>query len=324
MRRLYGRSLGLLFAFISVFAFQNIRLLLRMDKTAQDGQRESSSSALFIDKGNFWSVDANRTWTWHNQGSEVVISTRHKANISLQRSFANVSLLLYGSSHVRALYFHILRLHRGWMPQQKLESYIMDVPSGYPNGDCDPGHTGFRDGLYGVDLEQCGEPGKRVVTEVSSTFIYAFKTFLHTPQADDRLLDFLQENQLRHPRVVVVDVGVWGPRGNKQSKFNERELSYKQEVEYFVSFLENSFPKSSLVFIFDSVLPNLKESSYPSEQDQADIILQRISRVQSAVIWRKDWLLESRPDELPCRHGCEGPLLHLMALQLWAFLQQLS
>jgi hypothetical protein len=75
---------------------------------------------------------------------------------------------------------------------------------------------------YGVDLAACGEPGFRLVPELdgsgspsaaSSRVAVGFKTYMHTPDAEDVLLRKLAASGLREPDVLIVEAGSpWGLR----------------------------------------------------------------------------------------------------------------
>ena len=202
------------------------------------------------------------------------------------------SVVFYGSSHLRELYMELVRLRRGVPFSTSLEETVWFVPSGVNVRQkelqevCDPKNSGYVSGLFGVDLKHCGPPGKRLVPELGeeTKVAYAFKTFLHTPEADDLLLPFLQDSggdSLRHPSVLVVDIGIWGPRGRRvparpgnrthsqegtghpndtdtaareqvEDSIYNVTLSPREEVDYYLDWLSSAFPRSHIVYVYDT------------------------------------------------------------------------
>ena len=82
------------------------------------------------------------------------------------------SIVFYGSSHIRELHLAFVRLKRGLHYMDDLEANLTNVPSGLGKAVnslwqlCDPFQSSWRDGKYGVDLDSCGLPGKRLVPEL--------------------------------------------------------------------------------------------------------------------------------------------------------------
>jgi len=311
-------------------------------------------------------------WTWRQpknaSGGGTVASytsSRKKANQEEEkeasRTFGTVSKLLqnstlvfYGSSHLRELYQSLVRIELGatsW--DATLSKNVTFLPSGYKHRTkaCDPTQSGFRDGLFGVDMVACGTPGRRIVSELQlpantnhNHVAIGFKTFLHTPDADAQFLDFLQKqddvnhiktdnnplkgnsvssNSLRHPDILVVDIGVWGPRGNKMGGSVKSVWTHAEEADYYTRWLLTSFPYSHIVVVQDitglnsniwpQVLTILQQepSPLPEQQQQVSILAKDI--LQDA---------KKRPQGMACAHGCAGPVVHTMALLFVEWLQQ--
>jgi hypothetical protein len=173
-----------------------------------------------------------------------------------------LSVVFYGSSHLRELHTEIVRWNLG-LPMGKagknfdLPQAVTDVGSRSCR-DCSrcTKQVGL-DGLDGVDLKACGPPMYRIVEELSDTVAIGFKTYIHTPLAEALFLERLTRDGLRHPDVLVVDCGVWGPRGGigfdqiADNKVYDYKLpSHMDEVEYFVSWVHTHFPRSLVVWIF--------------------------------------------------------------------------
>ena len=214
----------------------------------------------------------------------------------------NNTVVFYGSSHLRELYFSFIRLDRGLLSGTKLERVVMNVGSGHWGKNCDPNHTGFVNGNYGLDLINCGSPSRRLVPELGEGVAIGFKTFLHTPEADGRFASFLESNGLQHPDVVILDAGIWGTRGGKMNG----TMTPIQEIEYYIRWVRTTFPSSQLVWIFGG----------SSMGGLDDLILPRLPTDASSVIVRKDLLMKNKPRrrKLPCGHGCAGPVIDILAL----------
>lgn len=273
---------------------------------------------------SFWTRTEN-SWTFSNEKLRSPLVIKEKQ----QRSFSsNHSLVFYGSSHLREVYFALIRLHRGISYNAILEDTVKLVGSGSPESPtynatiCDPGHTGWVQGKYGVDLLHCGPPGKRLVTELSPRVAIGFKTFLHTPQADEEFVDFLQECNLSSPSIVVVDVGIWGPRGTRISSALMTTMSPLEELNYYLDWIQRTFSTSTIVFIYDNLYKEMEQYGYTSS-----LVLERIqdavsSNKNRAVLLRKDWIVRDIPRDMPCGHGCAGPAVQVLAHLLLDWLEQ--
>ncbi|CAB9501205.1 expressed unknown protein [Seminavis robusta] len=284
------------------------------------------------------------SWSWHfdrhddrassSSGRNPIrvpnippFATPHNNNkplgsLSLLQETNNASLVLYGSSHVRELYFAMIRMARGQKYDAPLETNVMRVgsaPFGYNATPACGDSPNTMDKRHGIDLEACGEPDKRLVPELggnNNNVAIGFKTFLHTPQADDSFLDFLQANRLRHPSVLVVDVGIWGLRGRKTSpQLNNRThgvlLQPDEEVDYYLHWLENSFPNSTIIYVYEKgplvdleswILPRIYDIVHQQQQEK------NRGRRPLSMIVRKDLIQNNRPEDMPCAHGCAGPV----------------
>jgi hypothetical protein len=291
------------------------------------------------------------SWTWHqtsvkqHNATNSVISVPNMAPFR-QYSLASLlsssnrnaaSVVFYGSSHIREVYFAMIRMARGRPFNAPLEPHIMRVgsaPFGYKETvACGDTPQDF-DKRRGIDLEACGEPGKRLVPELSSgdnssNVAIGFKTFLHTPDADDVFLEFLTANNLRHPTVLIVDVGIWGNRGPKTSdRHNPRfsrthgVLQPKGEVEYYLQWISSNFPQTNIVYVYergynptDDLEPLLLPGIYDLDYQQRQRSSNRHQRPLSWVI-RKDLIQQSRPKDMPCAHGCAGPVTMVIATMI--------
>jgi hypothetical protein len=179
------------------------------------------------------------------------------------------TVVFYGSSHLRELYFSFVRLARGldYNNMVDLGQNVTTVGSGFPDTQgnrslCDPKRTGSAQGAYGVDLVNCGAPTIRLVPELvgkssnnhNISVAIGFKTFVHTPDADARFLKVIDSYGLRHPDILLVDIGIWGLRGNKRGGSATSTFTPDQELEYYFSWISNNFPSSRVVWIYE--LPN--------------------------------------------------------------------
>jgi hypothetical protein len=230
------------------------------------------------------------------------------------------------------LYFSFVRLARGlhYNNMADLGRQVTTVGSGSPDTDgnrslCDPARTGYVEGAYGVDLVNCGAPAIRLVPELvdesnsnnsnrNSSVAIGFKTFVHTPDADARFLQVIESYGLRHPDILLVDVGIWGLRGNKRGGNATSTFTPEQELEYYFSWISDNFASSlAIVWIYEPIAHDPHLSS---------LILSRLEQITMAtasasnqhVLFRKDWLMQNKPKRMPCRHGCGGPLVGIMAL----------
>lgn len=189
---------------------------------------------------------------------------------------------------------------------------------------------------YGVDIANCGAPGKRLVPELASTnattngepvnVAIGFKTYLHTPDADDLFVDFLAQHNLRHPTVLILDVGMWGPRGRRLGTNRTNTVwTPEQELEYYLNWIETTFPYSKLIFQYET--PVIMKSLGPAIlEGQSRICARRnlhhYPKEDQAVILRKDIILASKPDDMPCEHGCVGPLTMVVGILMMEWIQQ--
>ena len=172
-----------------------------------------------------WSSD--KPWIWTDVTGEKWGENQPKSD----KWNKNLSIIFYGSSHIRELYFSQIRIETNVSIHTDLSKHITHIPSGYPDEHgnrtiCDPHRTGYTNGLYGLDLKHCGNPGFRLVGELSNKTVIGFKTFLHTPEADALFLQRIQQKQLGNPDVLLVDIGIWGARGERM----KGDLSVAQEI----------------------------------------------------------------------------------------------
>ena len=221
-------------------------------------------------------------------------------------------IVLYGSSHVRELYNHLVRVHRGDAFDSLLEKNVTRLRNGIFSMTCDPNRTGFLGGKYGVDLAACRKPGKRMAVEVGKNVAIGFKTFLHTPEADSLFLDFLQENDMSEPNVLVTDLGLWGPRGNRTSNVTNYTLTREQELEYNVAWYRKAFPanKTRVVLILD-------DEKYLEHSGMGGLARSRAlewyQQDEGVTILRKDLIMKQIGPDMRCAHGCAGPVMMIVA-----------
>lgn len=306
--------------------------------------RSSPCPNLKVSQDGEWSLstkDGSKIWIWkepsgktyqtrtdysppNTDGSDSdTDTTPTKTSLSNLLKRHNSSLVFYGSSHIRELYASLIRLEQGLPYHKELPEEVTYLPSGsrYQSKECDPTRRGWITGLLGVDLEKCGLPGRRMVPELGDRVAIGFKTFLHTPEADSQFLDFLSQHGLREPDVVVVDVGIWGPRGTKIGGTVDYELTPDQELSYYMKWIRTSFPQSKIVFVFEhlKLFPALQTSIL---KNILDISTGAGKYPVSAYVLRKDYLLKSKPRRMPCGHGCAGPVMNTAALVFLEWLEK--
>lgn len=260
----------------------------------------------------------------------------------------NRTIVFYGSSHLRELYFALIRLHRGLRWDAPLEQVVKQVGSGNPDIDgnrtkCDPDRRQFLGG-YGVDLEHCGMPTFRLVPELeeklelelqskfgnkpenvfvipqkSSQVGIGFHTYIHTPDADEAFLSFLEKHQIRHPDILILDIGIWGTRGNILGGCAKKYLTPEEEINYFLQWVQTHFQSAHIVWIFEP--PNHFNTSEPP---LGPLIQTKLAELDpdTNIIVRKDLLLHNKPKKMPCGHGCAGPLVHILALLIHDWLER--
>lgn len=266
------------------------------------------------------------------------IPNHHKNDTDNDNQQHQRTVVFYGSSHLRELYFSFVRLARGlhYSNMADLGQAVTTVGSGFPDTDgnrslCDPERTGYIQGAYGVDLVNCGTPTIRLVPELveennrsrsnTSSVAIGFKTFLHTPDADTRFLKVMDSYGLRHPDVLLVDVGIWGLRGDKGGGVGSADtnttLTPEQELEYYLSWISDNFASSRVVWIYEPLQhdPHLSQLILSRLEQFITTSTSKSNRVnQQHVLFRKDWLMRNKPKRMPCRHGCGGPLVGIMAM----------
>jgi len=214
------------------------------------------------------------------------------------------SFVFFGSSHIRELYKEFIRLHNGFDFNKVLSRQVNMVHSGVKNMACDPNRTGYKDGLYGVDLDACGLPGRRMIPELGERVAIGFKTFLHTPIADESFVDWLAMQALRYPQVIVTDVGVWGPRGKKVTAELNYTITLNEEIDYNLNWLRTTFPTSAIIFIVEHQFYDI--GIEPSVNPR---LLEFVKKDKRSVLVRKDLIMQQMPARMKCDHGCSGPVL---------------
>lgn len=260
-----------------------------------------------------WIHQDHDVWLWKNtdgRNYSSESSQQHPAPLSsiLQRR-DNASLVLYGSSHLREVYFNLVRQEQGLRYNATLPDVVKEVHSGsqWKSRLCDSKQKGFRTGLFGIDLIKCGPPGRRMIPEIDvNRTAYAFKAFLHTPDAEDHFLQFLTNHSLRSPSTIVLDVGVWGCRGAKLGGSVNYTMTRPEEVDYYLQWSLASFPNSHVIFLLE-----------PAKSPVAKMIRRKALQLEKSQdrvhALRKDVLMQNLPPELPCDHGCAGPVTHVVA-----------
>ena len=315
--------------------------------TTTTSKSATTSSSLLSDFGitseGKWVLDQERnSWVWEEPAPSGGITVespnvdrypngQRPVDVPLSQLLNkhNTSVVFYGSSHLREVYLAFLRLEQGWSYKHHWDWDILNIPS----GDCtaqDPKcATGWLDSYRGIDVSTCGYPGWRLDPKLGPKFIYGFKTFLHTPDAEHHFLDVLEENQMRHPDIVMVDIGLWGARGTKlggPGSLANTVMTEEQELDYYLNWVCESFPKSStkIVFVYvpyrDPSLGRLLPEGLLKEKLIDTIVPKSNGRY---VVLRKDYLMTNKPTELPCEHGCSGPVVHTMAIAFTRWVESL-
>ena len=268
------------------------------------------------------------TWVWNNS----CLPNHHHDNQSSssqlfrvprtalgRRPFDDVThnrttVVMYGSSHVRGLYLALIRLHRGLDLMSRLERNATYVMNGMWSPKCDPERSGFLNGSYGVDLVACKEPTKRIALELGHKNVaIGFKTFLHTPDADNLMIQFLERQRhprLRHPQVLITDIGVWGARGARMAGSANTTMTKEQELDYNIDWLRSTFPRSQILLILEN------ETTYERvglEGLARRKILQFAENNPSVTLLRKDMVMKEMNPKMRCDHGCAGPVMVVVA-----------
>lgn len=276
-----------------------------------------------------WDTINNETWRWHNKPCDekgpdtsriIEVSRKEPDRRSIKHITKNkTSIVFYGSSHVRELYASLIRLERGVPFDEILESNVTRVPSAQPSNQakCDPYKEGWGN-LEGINMEVCGKPGKRLVPELADRVAIGFHTFVHTPDADQIFVDWLEEVSLRQPDFLVVDVGVWGPRGTRVGGSAATVWTIPQELDFYLSWLQSAFPTSILVFVMDTSTAGGLTFSMVEQRIQG-LVATSSGR---AVMLRKDLIMRSKPKTMPCEHGCSGPVLTVLAHLMMDWLEE--
>ena len=241
------------------------------------------------------------------------VSSKSKNNSTT----TTTSIVFYGSSHIRELHLAMIRLKRGLHYLDELEDNVTKISGGEllqlnPRVDiCDPGHQGWKGSKYGLDLYNCGLPKKRLVPELGPHIAIGFKTFLHTPDADQLFLEWLEDDDvnLRHPDVLIADVGIWGPRGDKTTDTLQYVMTLTEEIDYYLHWLRDSFPNTLLVLVLGP-----SDGSLRYCEKQVHMALQKLEKRDPGVfLLRKDFVVKRMPPDMECMHGCKGPVLTLLA-----------
>lgn len=234
------------------------------------------------------------------------------------------SVVFFGSSHIRELYFAFIRLHRGMSFAAPLEKTVKQVMNGAKPHSlriCDPNRTGYKNGTYGVDLYNCGVPGKRMVPELGANVAIGFKTFLHTPVADDLFVDWLERNKtgLRHPKVIITDVGVWGPRGERVFESLNYTLTLDEEIDHNLQWLRKAFPDTVVIFIMEHQYYDVGVEPWVNPKME-----EFVKKDPKAVLLRKNDIMRDLPSAMRCNHGCSGPVLTVVAHLILDWLEDAS
>ena len=281
----------------------------------------------------FWNSTSSKSkehkgsWVWNNDcPPQGLILARKTINIARipngSRRFDNLtrnqtSLVFFGSSHIRELYKEFIRLHKGLDYNGKLPREVNKVSNGLATDTCDPNRTGYKEGLYGVDLMACGAPGKRMVPELGERVAIGFKTFLHTPMADQLFVDWLTNRTLRYPNIIVTDVGVWGPRGKKMAGTLNYSLTLEQEIDYNINWLRTNFPTTTLIFIVEHQFYDVGIEPIVNPR-----LIDFVKSDHRSVVVRKDLVMKKMPPGMKCDHACSGPVLVVLVHLILDWLQE--
>jgi hypothetical protein len=290
---------------------------------------------ILVDPNGTWSVtyqyDTDNDavgWTWHSgPGSDrpKYYTTWHGMGQPAYPQFApgrvssaldkqNTSLVLYGSSHIREILFALMRLEYGMDMSGTLSRNLTSLPAGTNiKPGCDPTKSGHIAGRYGVDINLCGFPSRRVIQELGPNVAFGFKTFLHTPDAEAHFLEFLEHKGLRYPDIIVMDAGIWGLRGKKTGGSAQTVLAPSEEWQYCMEWIRRSFPRSHILLVHEGPISVLEH--FQALAQNTTTPKQRVS------ILRKDALLQKKPPLMPCAHGCAGPVINTLAVQLVEWLE---
>jgi hypothetical protein len=314
---------------LQVFLDLSLQGVWRTEQTRDSGHVDDSAWTWIDGSGRHWRVD----------------DFEHSAWTSALR------VVFYGSSHLRELHNEIVRWHLGVPGDYLLPEVVTKVASkscfGAGCGRCSH-RAGFAGAslpyLDGVDLKSCGPPGYRIVEELSSTFAIGFKTYIHTPLAEALFLERLSQDGLHHPDVLVVDCGIWGPRG--RTGFNESDganvydyalPSSTEEVNYFVSWVHSHFADSLVVWIYGfcelrndnldtstwgyeiqrSILDSVKRSRMLGRSLNSDLLVNKSRIAGFAEHENLRGVVPGhpavRPLDMRCGHGGHGPALRVLA-----------
>jgi hypothetical protein len=287
--------------------------------------------------------------------SSLSVQTTTTATTTAPPSLSS-SVVFYGCSHLREVYFAMIRLKRGLPYTALLEREATFLPScayNFPQFYHRCNKTSvfmkqLQDVPCGIQLDNCGATGKRLVPELSSTnttttpnVAFGFKSYLHSPDADALFVDFLYQRGLRHPTVLLVDMGIWGPRHQHVSATsnttNTPMAHYTEEMDYYLTWLRTTFPNSHIVYVYEDM--RRWGSQY------SDDLLQRFLAIhyrnttttnenggkdgdepkqqKSSLLLRKDWIQPVPLNGLPCVHGCGGPVTEVMARLVLSWMQKL-
>jgi hypothetical protein len=315
---------------------------LDRSRSSSDADANMLCPTIPTDHGTWSRKKQNFTWTRRGQGQRREKGSKDSTlKVSFQETMTSPNqftvpwktnyrtVVFYGSSHLRELYFSFVRLARGlsYNNMADLGVAVTTVGSGFPDTDgnrslCDPTRTGYIQGAYGVDLVHCGAPTIRLVPELvdesnnNSSVAIGFKTFLHTPDADTRFLQVIESHGLRHPDILLVDVGIWGLRGDKRGGNATFTFTPEQELEYYLLWIADNFETSRVVWIYEPIArdPHLSGLILSRLEQMVAASTSKSNRMKQHVLFRKDWLMQNKPKRMPCRHGCGGPLVGIMAL----------
>lgn len=271
-----------------------------------------------------------KSWIWNNscppKGYEykarkevIVPSSSPKARRFDEITHNQTSFVFFGSSHIRELYKEFIRLHNGQNFNAALPREVKRVMNGKRTKACDPLGNGYKDGLYGVDLAACGPPGKRMVPELGERVAIGFKTFLHTPIADELFLEWLANNTLMYPQVIVTDVGVWGPRGTKMAGALNYTLTVEEEIDFNLKWLRASFPTAVIIFIAEHQFYDVGIEPLVNP-----LLIDFVKNDERSVILRKDSIMELLPPGMKCDHACSGPVLVVIAHLILDWLEEVT